>query len=54
MKKEMIVKNNGFRQAPFALALFFLGMTLVGIYFKEPGRVMHQAWQICLSCVGIG
>ncbi len=42
------------RRAPFLLITIFLLMGLTGIMFKEPSRVMHQAWQVCLSCIGIG
>ena len=39
---------------PLYLCLFFLALLLTGITIGEPGRVMEQAWQICLSCIGIG
>ncbi len=50
----MAINNTKIRQFPFMLMLFFLVMGFVGIYFNEPSRVMHQAWQVCLSCIGIG
>jgi len=50
----MSAKKNLIRHTPFVVALFFLVMGFVGVYFQEPSRVMHQAWQVCLSCIGIG
>lgn len=41
-------------KTPLYLCLFFLGLLLTGITIGEPARVMEQAWQICLSCIGIG
>lgn len=33
---------------------FFLLLLLTGIAINEPQRVMEQAWNICLDCMGIG
>lgn len=33
---------------------FFLILFSIGVAVDEPGRVLEQAWQICLSCIGIG
>ena len=33
---------------------FFLVLFSVGVAVDEPARVLEQAWQICLSCIGIG
>ena len=41
-------------KAPLYLSLFFLTLLLAGIAVGEPSRVLEQAWQICLSCIGIG
>lgn len=41
-------------KTPLYICLFFLGLLLTGIAVGEPNRVMEQAWQICLSCIGIG
>lgn len=49
MKKKFTI-----RKAPFILLFSFLVLFLVGIALEEPGRVMEQAWSICLSCIGIG
>lgn len=32
----------------------FLILFSIGVAVDEPGRVLEQAWQICLSCIGIG
>lgn len=42
------------RKAPFIIIALFLIMAITGIGFNEPGRVLEQAWQVCLSCIGIG
>jgi hypothetical protein len=39
---------------PLVVSLFFLLLWLAGIATGEPGRVLEQAWQVCLSCIGIG
>ena len=53
MKREE--KNTkGIRIAPFVTILVFLGMGMVGIMAGEVRRVLEQAVQVCLSCIGIG
>jgi len=42
------------RKAPFAVLSFFLLVWLIGVATGEPARVLEQAIQICLSCIGIG
>jgi hypothetical protein len=42
------------RSTSFLVILFFLGLLLTGIASGEPERVLEQAVQICLSCIGIG
>lgn len=42
------------RKTPFAIIIFFLVMAIVGIGLDEPGRVLEQSWQVCLSCIGVG
>ena len=42
------------RKGPFWVILGFLALLLAGIAADEPGRVLEQAKQICLSCIGIG
>lgn len=37
-----------------AVGSFFLVLFSVGVAVDEPSRVMELAWQICLSCIGIG
>jgi hypothetical protein len=42
------------QKTPFVVLLFFLALWIAGIASGEPKRVLEQAWQICLSCIGIG
>jgi hypothetical protein len=42
------------RKAPFITIAFFVLMMIIGIALDEPGRVLEQAWQVCLSCIGVG
>lgn len=42
------------RKAPFVLLTVFMLLALVGVGVGEPSRVLEQAWQVCLSCIGIG
>ncbi len=42
------------RKAPFITIVLFLIMAMIGISLNEPSRVLEQAWQVCLSCIGIG
>lgn len=51
-KKEKNAKK--IRMAPFVTILFFLVMGIIGIMTGEVGRVLEQAVQVCLSCIGIG
>ncbi len=51
-KKEKNLES--IRVAPFIIILFFLIMGMVGIMTGEVGRVLEQAVQVCLSCIGIG
>ncbi len=34
--------------------VFFISLLLFGINANEPQRVLEQAWNICLDCIGIG
>ena len=52
LKKEENIEN--IRVAPFIVILFFLVMGIIGIMNGEVGRVLAQAVQVCLSCIGIG
>lgn len=47
-------KSKRIRIAPFITILFFLGMGMIGIMAGEVSRVLEQAVQVCLSCIGIG
>ncbi len=42
------------RKAPFIIILIFLIIGMIGLATGEPGRVLEQAVQVCLSCIGIG
>lgn len=42
------------RKAPFIVISVFLVMAIIGIGLNEPGRVLEQSWQVCLSCIGVG
>lgn len=42
------------RKAPFVVISFFLLLWLIGVATGEPARILEQAVQVCLSCIGIG
>lgn len=42
------------RKAPFVVMTAFLLLWLIGVATGEPARVLEQAVQVCLSCIGIG
>ena len=42
------------QMAPFITILVFLIIGIFGIMTGEVGRVLQQAVQVCLSCIGIG
>jgi hypothetical protein len=42
------------RRAPFIAILLSIIVGAVGISLDEPLRVLEQAKQICLACIGIG
>ena len=57
MRKRPVRKKKraySIRKAPLVVSLFFLVLLLAGIASGEPNRVLEQAKQICLSCIGIG
>ena len=47
-------KHKDIRIAPFVALFIFLLLGIIGISLGEPSRVLEQATQICLSCIGIG
>lgn len=58
---SVLMKNNKakaakekIRAAPFVAIVFFVILGSIGISLGEPSRVLEQATQICLSCIGIG
>ncbi len=54
MKKNKKRPEAKIRKAPFIVIFVFLALGAVGISLGEPSRVLEQATQICLSCIGIG
>jgi hypothetical protein len=54
MSEENKLQSKRVRIAPFIVILFFLIMGIGGIMTGEVGRVLEQAVQVCLSCIGIG
>lgn len=54
MTADKKLKGKTVRIAPFITILFFLVMGIVGIMTGEVNRVLEQAVQVCLSCIGIG
>lgn len=47
-------KKRPIRKAPFVVITGFLLLWLIGVATGEPARVLEQAVQVCLSCIGIG
>ena len=47
-------KKRTIRKPPFVVIPAFLFLWLIGIATGEPARVLEQALQVCLSCIGIG
>jgi len=47
-------KKDKVRKAPFVIILIFLIIGTIGVATGETGRVLEQAVQVCLSCIGIG
>ena len=47
-------KTPSVNKAPFVTIALFLALAMIGISLNEPSRVLEQAWQVCLSCIGIG
>jgi len=53
-KKRIKTEKQQIRRAPFIAIFLFFVLGAVAISFGEPSRVLEQATQICLSCIGIG
>ena len=47
-------KKQVLRRGPIFVIGFFLLLWFAGISMGEPVRVLEQAVQVCLSCIGIG
>lgn len=54
MAAENEKKEKRLQLAPFITILFFLVLGILGIMTGEVNRVLEQAVQVCLSCIGIG
>lgn len=50
-KKKLSFK---IEKIPFVVIFFFILIWIAGVVSGEPTRVLEQAVQICLSCIGIG
>ncbi len=53
MEKKQAAKQR-IKITPFVVIIIFLILAMIGISLDEPTRVLNQATQICLSCIGIG
>ena len=53
MKQKQAAKNK-IKITPFVVIIIFLILVVIGVSLDEPSRVLNQATQICLSCIGIG
>ena len=47
-------KQNKVEKTPFIVLFLFIILLFIGVVTGEPGRVLEQAVQVCLSCIGIG
>lgn len=47
-------KQKGMSRLTILSYLFFLSLFVFGVNADEPKRVLEQAWNICLDCIGIG
>ena len=54
MAEKREENTKGIRIVPFVTILIFLVMGMIGIMTGEVSRVLEQAVQVCLSCIGIG
>lgn len=54
MSSEKKSEHHRIRKGPFILLSLFLLLWIAGVATGEPARVLEQAVQVCLSCIGIG
>lgn len=54
MAEKTKKRKDKVRKAPFIIILIFLIIWTIGVATGEAGRVLEQAVQVCLSCIGIG
>jgi hypothetical protein len=53
MEEKQVTKHK-IKLVPFGVIIIFLILGVIGISLDEPSRVLNQATQICLSCIGLG
>ena len=53
MKQKQTAEKK-IKKTPLVVIIIFLILGVIGIILGEPSRVLNQATQICLSCIGIG
>jgi len=53
MEKKQVAKHK-IKIAPFVVIIIFFILGVIGVLLDEPSRVLNQATQICLSCIGLG
>lgn len=54
MASEKKSEQYRIRKAPVIVLGFFVLLWIAGVAAGEPARVLEQAVQVCLSCIGIG
>ncbi|MEN8199251.1 MAG: CD1871A family CXXC motif-containing protein [Thermodesulfobacteriota bacterium] len=54
MKKESKTKTGKINRLTLLSFTFFLSLFIFGINVNEPQRVLEQAWNVCLECIGVG
>ena len=53
-RRGLRLKKHRVRRGPVVVIMVFLLLWFAGIALEEPRRVLEQAVQVCLSCIGIG
>ena len=52
MRQKQTAKNK-IKITQFVVIIIFLILGVIGVRLGEPSRVLSQATQICLSCIGL-
>lgn len=47
-------RQHQIKKAPFILLSLSVLLWIAGVASGESTRILEQAWQVCLSCIGIG